>query len=278
MKIPGKVFKRNWRNYFLFCCAFFYLVPSYCLSICSWNIENIGQSKSESEIQFIAAVLKKFDVVAIQEVVAGDGGARAIALLSDALNRTGNKWDYCVSDPTTGSSYKTERYAFLWKTAQVKIKGKAWLEQRYKLEIDREPYMATFVYNLHEFTLVNFHAITKSKQPETEIKYFKFLPTEYPSLNLIFCGDFNCPQSHSVFNPLKAMGFAAALTGQKTSLKQQCIGTNCLASEYDNFFYKKDLYIEIRAGIIAFYKSFNDLKEARKISDHVPIFLELDWK
>ncbi|HRG59322.1 MAG TPA: endonuclease/exonuclease/phosphatase family protein [Bacteroidia bacterium] len=266
------------KKYFLACFAFLYVLPCYCLSICSWNIENIGPSKSDIEIQFIASVIKNYDVVAIQEVVAGVGGAKAIAMLWETLNRTGNNWDYCVSSPTTGSSYKTERYAFLWKTKQVKIKGKAWLEKRYNLEIDREPYLATFEYKLHEFTLVNFHAITKSKQPESEIKYFKFLPAAYAPLNLIFCGDFNCPQAHTVFNPLKEMGYAAALIGQKTSLKQKCIGNDCLASEYDNFFYQKKLFTNIQSGIISFYKSFADLKEARKISDHVPIFLVIDWK
>ena len=248
------------------------------LSICSWNIENIGQSKSDGEIQFIATVLKTYDVVAIQEVVAGPGGAAAMARLHDALNRTGSKWDYTVSDPTTGSTYKTERYAFLWKSSLLKLKGKAWLEFNYKIEVDREPYLATFIDGVNEFTLVNFHAITKAKQPETEIKYFKFLPTAYPTLNLIFCGDFNCPQSHSVFNPLKGMGYTSALVGQKTSLKQKCVEEHCLASEYDNFFYKSDLYTFKEAGIIAFYKSFTDLAEARKISDHVPIYLELVWK
>lgn len=264
------------------CFIFFVFIvlgwPCFGFSICSWNIENIGQSKSDSEIQFMAAVLKNYDVVAIQEVVAGPGGAAAVARLHDALNRTGSKWDYTVSDPTTGSTYKTERYAFIWKTSSLKLKGKAWLESTYKIEVDREPYLATFIVGEHEFTLVNFHAITKSKQPETEIKYFKFLPATYPTLNLIFCGDFNCPQSHSVFNPLKGMGYAPALVGQKTSLKQSCVNDQCLASEYDNFFYKKDLYNLQGVGIIAFYKSFADLKEARKISDHVPIFLELALK
>ncbi len=42
----------------------------------------------------MAAILKNYDVVAIQEVVAGPGGAAAIARLHDALNRTGSKWDY----------------------------------------------------------------------------------------------------------------------------------------------------------------------------------------
>ncbi len=226
----------------------------------------------------MASILKNYDVVAIQEVVAGPGGAAAVARLHDALNRTGGKWEYTISDPTTGSTYKTERYAYLWKPSSLKIKGKAWLEFNYKIEVDREPYLATFVDGQHEFTLVNFHAITKAKQPETEIKYFKFLPAAYPNLNLIFCGDFNCPQSHSVFNPLKGMGYMPALVGQKTSLKQKCVEENCLASEYDNFFFKKDNFRILKTGIIAFYKSFEDLSEARKILDHVPIFLELEWR
>lgn len=251
---------------------------SSALSICSWNIANIGQSKNDAEIQFIAKTIKEFDVIAIQEVVAGDGGAAAIARLSDALNRMGSKWDYIVSNPTTGSSYKTERYAFIWKTSKLKLKGKPWLEQQYKIEIDREPYFGTFIDQGREFTLVNFHAITKSKQPETEIKYFKFLPQQYANLNLIFCGDFNCPQSHSVFNPLKKMGYTPALIGQKTSLKQKCNNDQCLASEYDNIFYKKDLFNVQKTGIVPFYKSFTDLAEARKISDHLPIFIYLEFK
>ena len=109
--------KRYLVTYFILYIAW----PCFGLSICSWNIENIGQSKSDSEIQFMAAVLKNYDVVAIQEVVAGLGGAAAVARLHDALNRTGSKWDYTVSDPTTGSTYKTERYAYLWKTTSFTI-------------------------------------------------------------------------------------------------------------------------------------------------------------
>src|SRR6266498_5260719 len=171
------------------------------ITICSWNLENFGKSKNDSTINFIANTVKDYDVIAIQEVVAGDGGAQAVARLSDALNRKGFKWDYTISEPTVSSSYKTERYAFIWKTSRLTIIGKAWLEKKYNLEIDREPFFATFKTNGKLFTIVTFHAITKTKQPETEIKYFKFLPAEYPNNNLIFCGDFNCPQSHTVFNP-----------------------------------------------------------------------------
>src|SRR5688572_27241993 len=94
------------------------------VTVCSWNLMDFGKSKSDREIVFIANTIKNYDIVLIQEVVAKDpGGAHAVARLSDALNRKGSKWDYRVSDPTSGeSSYKRERYAYLWNTSKVSLK------------------------------------------------------------------------------------------------------------------------------------------------------------
>ncbi len=243
------------------------------VKVISWNIENLGKSKSTETIDFIAQTTRGYDIIAIQEVVAGYGGAQTVAKLADALNRKGYKWDYSISNPTSSSAYKTERYAFLWKTSKVKLVGTPWLEKKYHLEIDREPYYATFAFEKKQFTLVNFHAITKSKQPETEIKYFKFLPNLYPTLNLVFLGDFNCPQSHSVFTPLKKLGYKPALQNQKTSLKRKCQKNNCLASEFDNIFYNSNRISFLNTGVVHFYNKFNTLEEARKVSDHIPVWM-----
>ena len=254
---------------------FFFSLPIFSQTkLLSWNLENFGKSKSDQEIAFIANTIKDYDIIAIQEVVAGNGGAQAVVRLADELNRKGSKWDYQISDPTSSSSYKTERYAFLWKTNSLKLIGKPWLEQKYHLEIDREPYLATFEIKGKTITIASFHAITKSKQPETEIKYFKLLPQEYPTLNLLFAGDFNCPQSHSVFTPLKKMGFSPILKNQKTSLKTKSKGNNYLASEYDNMFYKTSSIKYLKSDVILFYTKFISLKEARKVSDHIPIWFE----
>jgi endonuclease/exonuclease/phosphatase family metal-dependent hydrolase len=226
----------------------------------------------------MASIIQNFDIIAIQEVVAGYGGAQAVASLTDALNKKGNSWDYVISDPTSSSAYKTERYAFIWKKNKIKKIGRAWLETKYNQEIDREPFFCTFENNRKQFTLVNFHAITKNRQPETEIKYFKFLPPEYPNLNLIFVGDFNCPQSHSVFNPLKKMGFKPAFTNQKTSLKKKVIDGDYLASEFDNIFYNTSLISVNKSDVMPFYKQFTELEKARTISDHIPIWIEFTIK
>jgi len=107
-----------------------------------------------------------------------------------------------------------------------------------------------------------------------EIKYLKFLPEEYPDKDLMFCGDFNCPQSHTVFKPLKSLGYKPALIHQKTSLRQKCVNDDCLASEYDNIFFNNSKVSFIKSGVILFYKSFQTLKVARTVSDHVPIYFQ----
>lgn len=242
------------------------------VSVCSWNLMNFGKSKSDTELAFIASILNDYDIVTIQEVVAGDGGSKAVYRLIAFLNNKGFSWDYTISNPTTSANtYSRERYAFLWKTSKVKKIGASWLEQNYQEEIDREPFMSTFEFKGKQFTIASFHAVPKKKNPESEIKFFKLLPALYPKLNLVFMGDFNCSQSNSVFNPLKKMGYINILENQKTSLRQKCINNDCLASEYDNMFYNSMKIKRIQSGIIPFYKSFLTVKEARKISDHIPI-------
>lgn len=247
------------------------------VKISSWNLQNFGKTKTEAEIEFMANILKDFDVIALQEVVAGYGGSQAVARLADELNRKGAKWDYVISDPTNSSPYATERYAYIWKTATVKRSGRAWLEQKYERLIDREPFFMDFNYNGTIFTLVNFHAIPKKKQPETEIKYFKFLPDQYADKNLIFLGDFNVPQSHTVFNPLKKMGYQPVFIGQKTTMKMKCVSGECLASEYDNIFYHTGSTTFLDSGVILFYEDYPDMKSARRISDHIPLWAEFDF-
>ncbi|SFF95784.1 Endonuclease/Exonuclease/phosphatase family protein [Salegentibacter agarivorans] len=246
------------------------------IKVCSWNIQHLGKTKSASEIEFIANTLRDFDIVALQEVVAGNGGAKAVARLADALNRKGVKWDYVISEPTESTPYATERYAYLWRTSRVKGIREAWLEQKFESKIDREPYIMDFIYKGKEFTLVNFHAIPKKKQPETEVKYFKFFPSSYSGKNLIYLGDFNLPQSHTVFNPLKKMGYKPALIDQKTTMKMQCTTETCLASEYDNIFYNSAQTEFLNSGVVLIYKSFPDMVSVRRISDHIPVWLEFD--
>lgn len=263
----------------IYCSVLFYSNLALCqVKLSSWNIRHLGNSKSEQEIAFMAKTLKNYDIVAIQEVVAGDGGAQAVARLADELNRTGFKWDYVVSNPTQGGRYSSERYAYLWKPSRVKLERKAWLDLDCIEDFEREPYFIKFKYKNKHFTLVNIHALPKSKQPERELKNLKLYPGLYPNERFIFLGDFNLAQSHSVFNPLKSKGFVPALVEQKTSLKMKCVAGECLASEYDNIFTDSNIFEILNRGVNLFYQSFPDLKSARTISDHIPVWVEFDVK
>lgn len=270
----------------LFTSSFKVLLFIACLSCCftsigkvriaSWNLQNFGTNKKDWVIDLMAESLKTFDIVAIQEINSGPDGAQAVGKLVAALNRTGDKWTYSISDITTSDNLQErERYVFLWKTAQIKQVGKVYLASKLNDEICREPFMGAFKKGNLVFTLVTIHAIPKKKQPETELKYLKFIPEMYPGNTLIFMGDFNCPESHTVFNPLKKLGFMPAFTGQKTTLKQHCKKGDCLASAYDNIFYPEDKFKKLTSGIISFYTTIQ-WNMVRKVSDHLPVFVELE--
>lgn len=245
------------------------------VTLVSWNLKNFGKSKTDEQIAYMANILCDYDIVAIQEVVTGLAGAQKVAQLADELNRKGSKWDYVVSEPTKSTGQRSERYAYLWKTKDIKLKGRPFLDPKFESEIEREPYIATFEFKSKEFSVASFHAVPKSSKPETEIKYLKFFPKEYSNI-LFFVGDFNLAQSHSVFNPLKDLGFKALFKNQKTSLKQECKNGECLANPLDHIFYKEDKIKVISQGVLLFYKDFRDLKEARKLSDHIPVYIEFN--
>jgi deoxyribonuclease-1-like protein len=246
------------------------------IKILSWNMANFGKSKSDSTIIFIAKNVKKFDLISIQEVVAGPGGAQAVARLVDRLNYSGH-WDYAISDPTNSSSPQTcERYAFVWNTKKVKKIGNAWLEKTYDDEIDREPFFARFSFGTKTITVVDFHARPIDKQPETEIKYFKNYPRQFPDDALVFTCDFNLPSEHTVFNPLKKLGFLPALPGQKTSLKKKADNQgNYLYQEKDNIFYDSQKITVVSSGVLDFVPQCNNLEEANRVSDHLGIWVKI---
>ena len=152
------------------------------VSVCTWNIMNLGKSKSQSELYFMAITLSKYDVVAIQEVVAGEGGAQAVAKLASILQTKGEKWNYVISNPTTSTNKASkERYAFLWKIAKVTQIGKGWLDQNYQKEIDREPFMSTFQYDKKDLHWFLFMRCQRRKIRLQKLSILSFIPIYIPT-------------------------------------------------------------------------------------------------
>jgi endonuclease/exonuclease/phosphatase family metal-dependent hydrolase len=245
----------------------------------TWNIRDLGGSKSDAEIDVMAEVLREADLVAVQEVVTSPKGAQAVARLDAALDRTGAAWDYRLSDPTSGDG--SERYAFLWKPSRVEIVGRAWLEPSLRRALDREPFCARFRDRGTGRTLLvaNLHAVPTSKDPAHEIAYLDRLHTGYEADHVVVVGDFNLDEDDGAFDELRRLGYRAALDDQPTSLriKRRSGPNGHLANEYDNVFYEARPLRVTASGIFDFTGSFRTLKAARGISDHLPVYADVQW-
>lgn len=237
------------------------------LRIMSWNIQNFGFKKSNDEelMNYIAEVIESYDIVAIQEISTSIQGAKAIAALDDFMDRRGCEWDYILSDPTEGEG--SERYCYLFKPNKVKLK-KHYLEPTLK-GIDREPFVGVFEFKGNNYYLMNVHLVPKKKHPEIEAEMLCEI-RRYEGKSILL-GDFNLSEEHKSFNCVKET-HSAVLVGEKTTLKMKETDEGALSNPYDNFFISSEVNL-VSKGVVHFYRDFPDLKAARKISDHCPIFI-----
>jgi hypothetical protein len=92
------------------------------LIVATWNIREFGRSKagfrSDEPYYYMAEIISRFDLVAIQEVRSLYSVQRLTALL-------GSDWDYLITDVTFGASGNSERMAFLFDRRKVRFAGLA---------------------------------------------------------------------------------------------------------------------------------------------------------
>lgn len=247
------------------------------IKLVSWNIQHLGRTKTESDIKQIARILRNYDLVAIQEVVAKDpAGAQAVAKIADELNRMGFKWDYQVSDPTKSSSaYISERYAFLWKPSRVSMVGRAKLDKELEDLCFREPFIGRFRIkgDTTSFYIANYHSRKFSDRPQDEIIHLIHYPTRFSSDKIIIAGDFNADERDPVWSDFYNRGFKCALRNTKTTLKHACKSDIYRNHAIDNFYYTSGI-LKTDSGAIDFVLHCDSLQAARRLSDHLPVFME----
>ena len=228
------------------------------LNVISWNIQNFGRSKSESDsvMKYICSKVKSHDIVVIQEVSTSEFGAQAVAKLDALLDRTGTSWDYVVSDPTTGAG--SERYAYLYKKTKVKLKESG-LEKTLQDKLNREPFRAVFIFKKNEYYLFNLHLVPTDKNPAVEAAHLASLGETYKGKRIIFMGDLNLSQASPGFDGVKKWA-KPTLIGKKTSLKmKEGEAGEKLNMEYDNFFISSNIILK-SSDVINF---FSEKKEYR---------------
>ena len=255
-------------------------VGSTRLTVISWNVKHLGRKSLPADK--VASLLGKADVVTLQEVNKGPSGLKALQRVAERLKAdTKEKICWALSETPTGAR---ERYAYLWKDARlafVRADGSVLencpdtaltirLGVKNADKIVREPAFGTFVAKPSRvrFVLASIHLVPTGKKPQNEVGplFDTFKDVREPT---IVAGDFNLDSSHRAFNAAKAFGFAPAMSGEKTSLKQN---ERALHKAYDNFWVRDAKPVEHRViGLHAAFPAMRAREIYRNISDHSPV-------
>ncbi len=93
------------------------------LLLATWNIREFDSpaygARSLEPLCYIAEIISRFDLVALQEV------HRDLRALDELRALLGNWWQYLVTDVTEGTRGNDERMAFLYDTRKVRFSGLA---------------------------------------------------------------------------------------------------------------------------------------------------------
>ena len=126
--------------------------------LATWNIREFGGNRTTESLFYIAEILSRFDVVAIQEVSGDLNG------LSKVLSILGPQWDYIVTDSTDGSAGGGERMAFVYDRAKITFKNMAGELVLPKeklidgaLQFARTPFCVAFQAKWFKFRLATVH-------------------------------------------------------------------------------------------------------------------------
>jgi endonuclease/exonuclease/phosphatase family metal-dependent hydrolase len=274
------------------------------LLIGTWNIrsfgavhpgweENPGSPKRNLRaLASIAEIIRRLDVVAIQEVKRDTSGLRM--LVTDFL---GPDWGLILSDVTVGAAGNTERLAFVYDQRRVQpsgLAGEIVLPSTESGEpaqqFARTPYMVGFRSCEERFVLLTVHIkygdVPADRLPElralarhiaVEIRdRARIVGAEED--NLIVLGDFNIDTrgNDPLFQAFISTGLIVPdeLLGSKTTY-----GTD--SKFYDHiawFMSEMDLNFNNRAGVINFagavYQELTLRQMSHRVSDHFPLWVE----
>ncbi|MGH2654227.1 MAG: endonuclease/exonuclease/phosphatase family protein [Actinomycetota bacterium] len=208
--------------------------PDRNLLVATWNVRGFdrinrtwrsstGDSpiRDLSNILCIAEILRRFDVVAIQEVRRSAEGFLAMMQL------LGESWSYLVTDVTRGAAGNSERLAFVFNRERVRASGLACelvvaaeeaglSEEAMSGQFARTPYAASFTCGEQPFTLVTLHVLYGSRAADRlpELREIARWLSRWAregdrwGENLLALGDFNIDRKE---DPLAQAFFATGL-------------------------------------------------------------------
>lgn len=251
------------------------------LLLATWNIrdfdtEDYGKRLDES-IYYMAEIIDRFDLVAIQEV------NKDLTGLKRLMNILGGYWDAIFTDTTLGPRGNQERMAFLYDKRKVNFGGLAGelvlpedKEEELKItQLARTPFICGFTSGWSKFMLATVHIYygPQEAEPPERIEEIRQVSQRLKertededawARNLILLGDFNIYKpENKTFQEIVKAGFQIPEELQKlpANVKQD--------RHYDQiaFMTRKDsLEWTGKAGVFNYYKTvFRDTPEDKAI-------------
>ena len=264
------------------------------LLIASWNIKMFGAARrSEESYWYIAEILSRFDVIAVQEIRGN------LDDLEKVRGLLGKWWKYVVTDVTEGDPGNHERLAFLFDSRKLQFSGLAGELVLEAIEDDegnpvpvrqfaRTPFVVGFRSAWFDFMLSTVHLYWGDDVRAHPIRVgearqlARFLANRVQGTgawarNLVLLGDFNFFDDQSpAFQALNEAGFT--IPHQRADLPKTNVGQD--ARYYDQIAY---LFADARRlqpvnmGVVDFFESvYSDAKfpdyeaELRTSAGNVP--------
>ena len=247
------------------------------IKICSFNIQVFGTSKLKKPqvMDVLAKVIRRFDVVAIQEVRSTDDSV--VPKFVEMVNADGSRYDFIIG-PRLGRTNSKEQYAILFNTARIEVdRGSVYTVDDSKDLLHREPMVARFrvrgvpPQEAFTFNLVDIHTDPDETASELNALADVFVGVQRNGSgedDVILLGDLNVDEHH-LGRLGQLPGIGHALTGVMTNTRHDKM--------YDNIVFDRRATTEFtgRWGVVDLAKEFGLTQQAAlEVSDHCPVWAE----
>jgi deoxyribonuclease-1-like protein len=249
--------------------------PTDAITICSFNIQVFGESKISKPqvVDVLAKVVRKFDIVAIQEVRAKSDSV--IPQFLSAINADGSRYQFVIG-PRLGRTVSKEQYTFIYDSTRIEVDpSSVGTSPNPGDRLHRPPLHARFRVRANppesgfSFWLVDTH--TDPDEVSAEVNALADVFMEMKALrpdedDVILLGDLNAgpPQ----FGKIKQVpGVGWAVSGVTTNTRR--------SKTYDNLIFDTRTTTEYtgRWGVLDLQNTFGlSIDKALEVSDHNPVW------
>ncbi|XP_076033466.1 deoxyribonuclease-1-like [Oratosquilla oratoria] len=165
------------------------------IKIAAWNLQRFGITKMSKVdvVNVIVKVMKRYDIIIIQEVV--DSKEKAVYDLLEKLNNeTSESYNLTLSERLGRSTYK-EQYCIYWKPSCVNVSNTFPFEDPEDI-FQYEPFTVIFTTNLIDLPLFAIMALhvkpsDAPKEIDSIVKAYDSLNKAHNITDVFIMGDFN---------------------------------------------------------------------------------------